>query len=197
MTTHTSVGTPVEIIAVSDTIADVLEVHVLSLDNDGAAIQFRLLGQGQRRNGNGIRLARAVGITRTIDSDIHTAAVRHYDGIRLAVSTIVLHRLVLIDVLVEGMTLICHRRLSLTAGQDDGIRTNGGRVVSVVVQIELDMVLELADDTTRQLVILQHHRLAGVVLQGYNSLGTCFLVEVGVRSIGHQLVAIAVDIEIA
>ena len=86
------------------------------------------------------------------------------DGVHLTVCTIFLCGYILIDILVEGVTLIRQCWLFLTTCQNNRVGADVGRIVAVVVQIELDMIVKLADDTARQLVVLQNHRLASVVL---------------------------------
>ncbi len=69
-------------------------------------------------------------------------------------------------------------------------------VTAVVVEVEVDVVGILADDGARELAVLQLQRVAGVILQGNVGRGCLLGVQVGVGGIGHQLVAVAVDVEV-
>ena len=87
--------------------------------------------------------------------------------------------------------------LSCDAGYDDLIDLSCRAVATVVVQIEIDVVFILADESAGEFSPGELQRIAGVILQG--DVGRCRLltVQIGVRRVGDQLVCVAVYVEIA
>ena len=66
-----------------------------------------------------------------------------------------------------------------------------------IVQIEVDVVVVLTDDTARQFAVVQDERVAGVIRQGDAPFGCCLLVQIGIRGVGYQLVPHAGHKEVA
>ena len=93
--------------------------------------------------------------------------------------------------------IVCAARLRCNAGNRNLIALHGGTIASIVVEIEVDMVFILTDNTAGKLAILQLQCVAGVIFQGDVSRCRLLTVQIGVGGIGDQLIAIAVHIEIA
>ena len=80
---------------------------------------------------------------------------------------------------------------------DDLVGDEGGGVVTVVVEIDIDVVGILVDDTIAQLSIHESELVAGVVLE--RNLSPCrgLRTEVGERIVGDELVVVACHEEVA
>ena len=96
----------------------------------------------------------------------------------------------------RGLGQLAHR-LGGDASDDNLVGLLCEAVAAVVVEIEVYVVGILADDAAGELAILQLQRVAGVILQGDVGRGRLLGVEIAVGGVGHQLVAVAVDVEVA
>ena len=180
-------------------VVGVLKVHVFCLDNDGADVGlglFRLLQLLSRQHVG----KAAGGIALAGDGQEHGSHVLDRHGKRLCLG-IVDHGAGRQRDIMTGR--IGHRlridslRLRRHAGDGDDIGLLRDGVVTVIVQVEVDVVGILADDTTRELAVVQLQRVAGIILEGNFSRSRLLRVQIGIRGIGHQLVTVAVDIEVA
>ena len=180
-------------------VVGVLVVHVFCLDNDGADIGFGLFGLLQLLSGQHVGQA-VGGIALAGNGQEHGAHVLDGHGIGLCLGIVDEGTFRQRDVMTGRIGLrLGIRSLGLGRhtgdGDDIGLLRDG--VVAVIVQVEVDVVGILADDTARELAVVQLQRVAGVILEGDFCRSRLLHVQIGVRGIGHQLVAVAVDIEVA
>ena len=178
--------------------ADALIIHVLSLDNHRTDVVFGLLGKRQSLLWQGCNLhIRAVGSTGALDRDAHGTHVLHGDGVGACLGIVVFGDADRVACCTRGVAGERIGGLSRDAGYDDLIDLSCRAVATVVVQIEIDVVFIFADESTGEFSPGELQRIAGVILQG--DVGRCRLlaVQIGVRSVGDQLVCIAVYVEVA
>ena len=127
-------------------------IHVLSFDNHRADVVFGLLGKRQSLLWQSCNLhIRAVGSTGTLDRNAHGTHVLHGNRVSASLGIIVFSD--------ADRVARCTRRvagegvggLSRDAGYDDLIDLSCRAVATVVVQIEIDVVFILADESTGEL----------------------------------------------
>ena len=177
-------------------------VHVLSLDGDRTAVSFRLSGTLQRCVRKIIRTAScSVALATQLDVDRATVRDKQCVSACCGIPTVRERGLRCIGgngsrklFRTNGIGIVWFRCRAL----DDnlvGYRCDG--VGAVVVEIKVDVVSILPDSGSGEHAPGELQFLASVVLQGNRCRGRPLTIKIGVRRVGDQLVAVAVDIEVA
>ena len=172
----------------------VLSVHVFSLNDDFTRVVLRLLWQvGCEWCAIHYICATLSSCTCAIDSHVQCSQMLHIEGegarfgIPLLCSGVV------------GKGALAHRvgRFSCGTFHHNLVQHLGGGVVAVVVQIEINVVAILTNDTTAQLTPSQFKALASVVLERYLCRSSFLLIHISIRRVGDQLVLVAVHVKVA
>ena len=169
-----------------------LIVHILGLNDIGTYERLWLFRHGQRFCGQHVGHA-VCGFSRTGDGEVKGGTMLHLNREGSCFFVVILSKTRSPDTAFRK-TCVGLRRHTIDNNLV-GLYSTG--VVSVIVQIKIDVVSKLADMSTRKFAVGQFHFLASVVLQGNGGRGSFLFIQIGIGRIGHQLVAIAVHIEVA
>ena len=88
------------------------------------------------------------------------------------------------------------RRFGSNSLDDDFVGLLGSSVITIVIQIDVDVIGIFANDATGEFAVGELQCITGVVLQWDFGRSGLLFIQIGVWSVSHQLVAIAVHIEV-